>query len=189
MTYHFLVKGRFPPWIALTFIISVHILHLSPHSSRTQYLGWAKLLSTPWRWLFWATYWRAPPCTHQQPTNVVWGRRIFSSLPMSSLELLQSNHDHYVFICHLVHWDQIQLGYSYYRSLCQFQAQFIAIMAHHNRTGLRLTSTKWVSTKVSSTMRCTTSISHIMKFPQIPMSHIRRSHATLPHLYHAAHHF
>ena len=38
MTYHFLVKGRFPHWIALTFIISVHILHLSPHSSRTQYL-------------------------------------------------------------------------------------------------------------------------------------------------------
>jgi hypothetical protein len=38
MTYHFLVKGRFHSWIALTFIISVHILHLSPHSSRTQYL-------------------------------------------------------------------------------------------------------------------------------------------------------
>src|ERR1700724_3670926 len=38
MTYHFLVKGRFHFWIALTFIISVHILHLSPHSLRTQYL-------------------------------------------------------------------------------------------------------------------------------------------------------
>jgi len=38
MTYHFLVKGRFHSWTALTFIISVHILHLSPHSSRTQYL-------------------------------------------------------------------------------------------------------------------------------------------------------
>ena len=31
---------------------------------------------------------------------------------MSFLELLQLNHNHYVFIRHLVHWDQIQLGSS-----------------------------------------------------------------------------
>ena len=32
------VKGRFHYWIALTFFVSVHQLHSSPHSLRTQYL-------------------------------------------------------------------------------------------------------------------------------------------------------
>jgi hypothetical protein len=38
-------------------------------------------------------------------------------------------------------------------------------------------------------MKCTSSISHNVKSLYIPMSHIIRSHARLPHLYHAAHHF
>jgi hypothetical protein len=134
MTYHFLVKSRFHSWIALTFIISVHILHLSPHSSRTQYLveqSYFLLLGGNCFEQPIGEYILGP---HQQPINVVWGRPIFPSLPMSLLKLPHLNHNHYVFIRHLVHWDQIQLGYSYHRSFCQIQIQWCAIMAHHYLT-------------------------------------------------------
>ena len=134
MTYHFLVKGRFHSWIALTFIISVHILHLSPHSSRTQYLddqGYFSLLGGN---CFEQLIGEYLLVLTNNPQMWFGGRPIFPSLPMSLLKLPQLNHNHYVFIRHLVHWDQIQLGYSYHRSFCQIQIQWCAIMAHHYLT-------------------------------------------------------
>ena len=35
-------------------------------------------------------------------------------------------------IIHMVHLDQIQLGYAYHRSPCEFEIQLFVIMAHHN---------------------------------------------------------
>jgi hypothetical protein len=101
--------------------MSIHQLHSSTHSLRTQYLiernyfphlG-GDILEQPI-----GEFIHVP---RQHPTNVIWGKPIFPSLPMSLLELLQSTHDHYMFIRHLVNRDQIQLGSSYHKSICQFQ--------------------------------------------------------------------
>jgi len=62
-------------------------------------------------------------------------------------------------------------------------------MAHHKHTGSCLTSTMWVSKKVSSKMSSPLRFHIMCNLYQIPMSHIIRSHATPPHLFHAAHPF
>lgn len=134
--------------------------------------------------MFWATYWRIPPCTHQQPTIVVWRRSIFPSLPMSLLPNWTTTT-----MCSFVIWS-IETKFNLATPTIGVFANSNSMVCHHDtslphykRTGLHLTSTMWVSKKVPSKMRCTSSISHNVKSLQFPMSHIIRSHATPPHFF------
>ena len=170
----------------------VHLLPLSPHSLRTQSLieqNCFPRLGGNFCEQPIGEYILGP---HQHPTNVVWRRPIFLASPWVHWSCSNQTT---TTICSFVIWSiktKFNLvpptigafGNSKLNSLPHGTLQ-----PHYKRTGLYLTSTMWDSKKVSSKMRCTSPISHIVKFPQIPMSHIRRSHATLPHLYHAAHHF
>ena len=101
--------------------MSVHQLHLSPHSSRIQYFVEQSCFPLLGSKFFLPTHFGYILVLHQHPTYMVWGRPIFPSLPMSSLEMLHSYHNHYLFIFHLILWDQIQLGSSYHRNDCQFK--------------------------------------------------------------------
>jgi hypothetical protein len=82
--------------------MSIHQLHLSPHSSRTQSLGEQSCFS-----LFGGNFFLSNllESIFLYLANIprMWfgGWPIFPWPPMNSLDLFQLNHNHYVFICHL----------------------------------------------------------------------------------------